>query len=241
MKAEEPSELRKSTYKYSPGNAAIYSKLGVIGTTYEVSFNEMARLLGNLNGKKVLDYGTGAGRSAKLLKTLGAEEVIGVDHDENMIEQAKKETQPGLTFELITDDLIPLEDESVDAVVTAHVWVEMKTLDEMNKSAKEMFRVLKKDGTIIVITTNPGSIGHDYVSYTYKKANNLRSGDPITCVVKGEKPFEIDDTYWSEQDSLMVLQNAGFLQSEVSYPVAQGEGWLEEIQVAPDMVIKAIK
>lgn len=240
MKSEDLSK-RKSTYEYTPENAAIYSQLGVIGTTYEVSFNEMARILGNLQGKTVLDYGTGAGRSAKLLKTLGAKNVIGLDHSKNMIEEARKKQEDGISFELIQNGIIPLPDNSVDAVVTAHVWVEMKSLDDMNKSARELYRVLKMGGIIVIITTSPYSVGHEYVSYAYKKAHNLRSGDPITCVVKGEKPFEIDDTYWTEEDSLKVLKNAGFEHLDVTYPLSHGEGWLEETEVAPDMVLTGIK
>lgn len=240
MKSEDLSK-RKSTYEYTPQNAAIYSQLGVIGTTYEVSFNEMARILGDLHGKTVLDYGTGAGRSAKLLKTLGAGHVIGVDHSHNMIEEALKKQEEGIAFELIQSGKIPLPDSSVDAVVTAHVWVEMKSLDEMKQSAKELYRVLKKGGIIVVITTSPYSVGHEYVSYTYKKALNLKSGDPVTCVVKGEKTFEIDDTYWTEEDSLKVLKNAGFEDLKVTYPLSHGEGWLEETKVAPDMVIAGRK
>jgi len=227
-------------YKYSPENAAIYGKLGVIGTTYEVSFNEMARVLGEISGGRVLDYGCGAGRSTQLVKTLGAKEVIGVDHDANMIEQAKRLQENGISFQLITDR-IPLPDEYVDAAVCAHVWVEIKSKDEMIQSAKEMARVMKRDGILVVISTNPDSIGCEYVSYAYKKVGNPRSGDPIICILKGENSFEIDDVYWTEQDYLQILEEAGFSHINVTYPLAEGEGWLEETNVAPDIAIKAIK
>lgn len=241
MKAEESARLRKETYHYSPENAVIYSQLGVIGTTYEVSFNEMLHLLGPLQGKKLLDFGSGTGRSTRLLKTSGADEVIGVDHDINMINEAKKNSPSGVYFELVRNNLIPLLDNSIDAAVTAHVWVEMKSLQEMQQSANEIYRVLKKGGQFIVVTTSPHSIGYDYVSYRYKKRKNLKSGEPIICIVKGDKPFEIDDIYWEEKDILQVLRNAGFKQLTVSYPICSGEGWLDETKIAPDIVITAIK
>ena len=121
-------------YRYSPENARIYGQLGVIGTTYEVSFSEVGRLLGNLHGKTVLDFGTGTGRSARLLKTLGAEKVIGVDHGENMIAQAKANHDEAIEFYLITDQTIPLPHESVDVAISAHVFVEMRTLEEMQQA-----------------------------------------------------------------------------------------------------------
>lgn len=228
-------------YSYSRENAKIYSELGVIGTTYEVSFNEMARLLGDLRGKTVLDYGTGTGRSARLLQTLGAHKVIGVDHDQNMINQATLNGTTGIEFHQIKDDTIPLPDNSIDVAISAHVFVEMKTMQEMQKATNEIFRVLKPSGTVVVISTSPTSVGHDYVSYQYKKRENLHSGDSITCIVKGEKPFEIDDTYWTEKDYRSVLEQANLRKIKISYPVATGSGWLEETKVAPDVVLKATK
>ena len=228
-------------YTYSAENAKIYSQLGIVGTTYEVSFNEMAKSLGKMQGKTVLDYGTGRGRSARLLQTLGAQRVIGVDHDHNMINQARINATTGIEFQEINNGKIPLPDNSVDVAISAHVFVEMKTIEEMNESAREIIRVLKPGGTFLVISTSPASIGHEYVSYQYKKRDGLQSGDPITCVIKGKKTFEIDDTYWTEQDYHTVLENAGLREIVISYPTAEGLGWLEESQVAPDIVLKGIK
>ncbi len=227
--------------RYSPEDARIYSQLEVIGTTYEISFNEVGRLLGNLQGKTVLDFGTGTGRSARFLKTLGVEKVIGVDHDENMIAQAKANHDEGLEFHLITDKTIPLPNESVDVAVSVHVFVEMHTLEEMQQAAKEVARVLKPDSTFIVVSTNPASIGYEYKSYMYRKQDGLRSGDPITCVVKGVSPFEIDDTYWTEEDYRQVLESADFIKIQATFPIAEGKEWLDEKKVAPDMVLECIK
>jgi len=227
--------------RYSPEDARIYSQLEVIGTTYEISFNEVGRLLGNLQGKTVLDFGTGTGRSARFLKTLGVEKVIGVDHDENMIAQAKANHDEGLEFHLITDNTISLPNESIDVAVSAHVFVEMCIFEEMRQAAKEIARVLKSNGTFIVIAINPASIGYEYKSYMYRKQDGLKSGDPVTCVVKGETPFEIDDTYWTEEDYRRVLKSAGFTKIQATFPIAEGKEWLDEKKVAPDMVLTCIK
>ena len=228
-------------YKYSKENAAIYSELGVTGTTYEVSFNEMARLLGPLGGKTVLDFGSGAGRSSILLKTLGAEKVIGVDHNETMIGQAIQTLTQGIEFHLI-DETIPLPDNSIDVAVSAHVFVEMKTIGEMKRVSKEIHRVLKPGGQFIVISTNPSSIGHNFLNWSYKPQDNLKSGDIIVCKIKkGDESFNIDDVYWTEEDFRDVLTSSGFEVKNVTYPVAEGEGWLDETKVAPNIVLSAFK
>ncbi len=228
-------------YKYSPENANIYSQLGVIGTTYEISFHELSRILGNLQGKIVLDYGTGTGRSARLLKTLGAEKVIGVDHNESMIAQARTNHNERLDFHLITANTIPLPDASVDVAVSAHVFVEIQNLAEMHTATQEVSRVLKPGGTFIIIATNSASIGYEYKNYRYIKKDELKSGDPITCVVKGETPFEIDDTYWTEEDYHQVLESNGFMKIRATFPLAMGEEWLDEVKIAPDIVLEYIK
>lgn len=228
-------------YSYSPENARLYSELGVTGTTYEVSFNEMARLLGNLHGKIVLDFGTGTGRSAQLLHSLGATKVIGVDHDTNMINEARKKVIDGIEFHEIKDGIIPLTECSVDAVVSAHVFVEMKTKEEMIEAANEIARVLKPDGIFILISTNPKSIGHEFISYVYKRKDNLKSGDSVTCIVKGTTSFQIDDTYWTEVDYNSVMKQAGFKEIKIMYPTAEGPNWQDETIIAPDIVLLGLQ
>lgn len=225
-------------YRYSPENARLYQELGLVGTTYEISFNQARKMLGNLQGKTILDFGTGTGRSALLLKSLGASRVLAIDHDPNMIKQANSLQAEGVSFCLMQDQ-IPFASESVDAALSAHVFVETPSLAEMTKTAKEIARVLKPSGSLVVITTNPGSIGHDFISYRYLPKSNLKSGDRITCLVKGSKSFEIEDYYWTEDDYRQVFRDSGFMVEEISYPLAQANnGWLEETKVAPDVVFK---
>lgn len=226
---------------YSPENAQIYSQLGILGTTYEVSFNEVGRLLGDLQGKIALDFGTGTGRSARFLQMLGAEKVIGLDQDENMITQAQSEHNEGIEFLLLKEKSIPLSSASVDVALSTHVLVEMHTVEEMQQAACELARVLKPGGTLFVVSTNPCSIGSDFKSYYYLPKAALKSGDPISCIIKGEKPFEIEDTYWTEEDYQQALTSAGFAKIQTSFPLAEGDSWLDEQRVAPDIVLVCTK
>jgi predicted RNA methylase len=75
-------------YSYTDGNAELYGLLGIEETTYQIGFDAVAKTLGDIGGKTFLDFGCGAGRSARFLKQLGAQRVYGVDHDQNMIDQA---------------------------------------------------------------------------------------------------------------------------------------------------------
>ncbi|MBI5123254.1 class I SAM-dependent methyltransferase [Candidatus Roizmanbacteria bacterium] len=227
-------------YVYSKQNAKIYSQLSVIGTTYEVYFNEVKNILGNLSGKKILDFGTGAGRSAQLIKTLNAREVVGVDHNKEMIELAKKIKDKSIKFHLISNK-IPYPDSYFDEIICIAVLIEMGNKKEMNNAFKEIYRVLKPGRRLVVTTTNPKSIGYDYVSYRYESKNNLKSGDRVTCIVKGKKPFKIDDYFWEEKDYKEILKQTGFKIKKISYPLGIGDEWLDETKMAPELVITAVK
>lgn len=229
------------TYSYLPEHAQIYSQLGVSGTTYEMGFREAGRLLGDMRGRIVLDFGCGTGRSTRLLKSLGAERVIGVDRNENMIEQARANSATGIDFHLMREQTIPLLDTYVDLVLSAHSLVEVRTLDDMGRIAGEMARVLKPGGELIVISTNPACLGYEFISYIYPHKAAPQSGDLIPCIMKGETPFTIDDTYWTEEDYRQVFVSAGFVHIQAKFPLAEGEGWLDETRIAPDIVFHCTK
>jgi ubiquinone/menaquinone biosynthesis C-methylase UbiE len=226
-------------YTYSPEQATAYSQLGIAGTTYEISFKEMSRL-GHFQGKTILDFGTGTGRTARLLKLLGAKRVIGVDQNKNMIAQAYSDED--VEFYLIANNNLPLPDASVDVVVSAHVFVEMRTLEEMQRAVKEIERVLVPSGMFLLITTNPASLGCEYKSYRYEKIGELKCGDSITCIVKTDPPFTITDTYWTVDIYYQVLVDAGFTQIQTVFPLAEDGGeWCDEKEVAPDVIFVGIK
>src|SRR5690348_5201555 len=99
--------------------ASYYALLGIKRTTYDPSFQVLQQVLNrlkNVAGQKVLDYGTGTGRSARFIQWCCTEHVnvIGVDSDKNMLEQAHKQTQqPGIEYYHITMNKLRLPDASV--------------------------------------------------------------------------------------------------------------------------------
>lgn len=227
-------------YKYSDDNAATYSKLGIKGTTYESGFNEAKKIFGDLSGKIALDFGTGAGRTAQLFLSMNAAKVIGVDHNQSMVDQAKKLTDPRLEFIKI-EQTIPLGSNTVDVAIAAHVFVEVGSTDEMKQISHEVYRVLKPGGIFVIITNNSQAIGKNYLSYGYPANDHLVSGQKIPCTIKkGKDSFVIDDYFWSEEDYKKILEDAGFTVS-MTFPLMIGSDWLDETKVASHVVIKCVK
>ena len=80
--------MSSKKFSYTEDTSKAYASLGIKGTTYEPTFNLATNVIGKLENKVVLDFGSGAGRSAQFLLHLGAKMVIGVDHNSEMINRA---------------------------------------------------------------------------------------------------------------------------------------------------------
>jgi|GEM_PF-5470395 len=59
-------------HEYTAASAKLYGSIGIEGTTYEIGFDAVRELLGDIRDKTFLDFGCGAGRSTAFLMALGA-------------------------------------------------------------------------------------------------------------------------------------------------------------------------
>ncbi len=105
-------------------------------------------LLGNVKGKKILDFGCGSGIYAKLLTKKGAK-VSGFDISEKMLAIARKEN-PKLDLRYGSGYNIPFKGrfDIVLASLTIHY------LKDWDKVFQEVRRVLKKGGFFVFSTGN---------------------------------------------------------------------------------------
>jgi len=109
------------------------------------------RLLGNVKGKKILDFGCGSGIYAKRLTEKGAI-VRGFDVSKKMVKIAKKENL-GLDIRYGSGYKIPFN-ESFDIVIASLVMCYLKDWD---KVFKQVYHILKKGGYFIFSIGNPVS------------------------------------------------------------------------------------
>jgi ubiquinone/menaquinone biosynthesis C-methylase UbiE len=99
-------------------------------------------------GDMVLDFGCGNGRLIDLLQ-IDAAHYIGADISEKLLAIAK-EKYAGYRFAKIGDEqAIPLESDSVDVCFSIAV-VHHMTPSLFETALREMYRVLRRDGTIVV-------------------------------------------------------------------------------------------
>ena len=105
-----------------------------------------------LKGKKILDAGAGTGQISYAYLTLGAD-VTGIDISPAMLEIAKKRCEEFPDYTALVGDLtkLPFEDNSFDFITSR--WV-MEFIPDWPKAIRELKRVLKPGGTLLLIQTH---------------------------------------------------------------------------------------
>jgi len=102
-----------------------------------------------LKNKKFLEVGCGLGYFSNRAYKLGAK-VTGIDTGPNLIKINKKKT-PNAKFLVASASRLPLKDNSFDIVLSTEV---IEHVEDQERSIKEMIRVLKKGGILVITTPN---------------------------------------------------------------------------------------
>ena len=104
----------------------------------------------NLSNKKILDIGCGIGGVLRNFIKYGAKPkyIYGIDLLEDRIEIAE-DISPNINFKCGDASNLPYKDESFDIVVQFTVFTSVLKKEMKKDIAKEMLRVLKKEGIII--------------------------------------------------------------------------------------------
>lgn len=149
---------------------------------------------------KVLDLGCGSGRDTNELSKKG-HQVVGLDASEKLIDYAKNKF-PQITFQVGNLLNIPLPDNSFDGIWCHAVILHLETIDDVNKSLKEMHRVLKSGGIVHLYTKGyvEGPEAENIVSAFFKKPRFFRyfKLDNLTKLVE-ENKFKIVKSEQAEE------------------------------------------
>ena len=114
-------------------------------------------LLGDLTGKTVVDLACGEGHYTRMLPSLGASRVVGVDQSEGMIAlaRAQESVQP-LGIEFRVRDCRSLNfDQEFDTATAAYLLNYAATREELTAMASGIARSLKPGGRFVTMNANP--------------------------------------------------------------------------------------
>src|ERR1700731_436920 len=191
-------------------------------------------LIGDVDGKRVLDVACGEGHFTRLLREAGAVEGVGVDISERMIEFAREqETRHPLGIEYRVEDARAVaEHADFDLVVGAWLLVYAQTRAELLQMCRGLASRLRSGGRFVTLVNNPAVYGFDplpdYRKYGFELsiADRAVDGAPTKVILLLEdSTLEIENYYMPVAAYESALTQAGFRDFAVHMP---------EVSHAPD-------
>jgi 2-polyprenyl-3-methyl-5-hydroxy-6-metoxy-1,4-benzoquinol methylase len=213
-------------------------------TLWQLGYTVVKDLLGNVEGKQVLDYGCGTGTFSRYLRAMGAS-VTGVDISENMIKVAKKNSPGDIVYHTLSEaGLDFLDDDSFDFVVSNFVLCTLPTRKEISFILDQLNRILKKGGLFVFMNSNwERSNGKEFISFKLDHCSHLVSGSPVTAIIKTDPPILLHDFFWSQEDYFSLLSKSGFKITDLKEVMAKSDDvpWLDEKEFPPYYAVSAVK
>lgn len=197
------------------------------------------KLLGDIRGKTVLDYGCGPGKFSRLLIEKGAI-VEGFDISKKEIEIAK---QDGSQI-FYTSNIDDIQDHKFDAVVLNFVLCTIPSSEELLKILKNIYHLLKNGGHLVILNPNyKASNGKKFISFEFEFVPEFTSGKSLKVFLDKDRHLELTDYYWSLEDYKNILEQVGFIVQDVLEPKAtdDSQAWIDEKEYPPFILISSYK
>jgi SAM-dependent methyltransferase len=207
------STIRTAEGKLYPG----CSTASPLNVSYRIG-----RIAEHLSGTW-LDYGCADGGYSAAMLDRGASAVIGVDVAADRIDAANSRELPNATFLSFDGAKMDLPDETVDGAFTNEV---MEHVDDEQESLRDIYRVMKPGGTLVVISPNR------WFPFEGHGTRILGRHIPPTPLIPW-LPLRLTDrwtyarNYWPRQLADHV-RTAGFTVTETGFiwPVLENYAWL---------------
>jgi ubiquinone/menaquinone biosynthesis C-methylase UbiE len=160
--------------------------------------------MGDLSNKKVLDVGSGTGTMSILIKkTHPTAEMIGLDGDPQILEIARSKARSlgleirfdqGMSFQL------PYPNDSFDVVLTS-MMLHHLTREDKQKTAQEMYRVLRPGGQLFGADfgeprSSLGKAIRPFIRHFERVAENLDGFLPIMFTRAGFRSYKETTRYF---------------------------------------------
>jgi len=218
--------------------ADAYSRLEFPGT-YSLAFRDLPVLLAeHVGGRRALDFGCGAGRSTRFLRTLGFE-VVGIDVSTEMIRRARK-IDPQGDYRLVpVADFCGLAEDAFDLVLSAFTFDNVPQTDKL-QLLRGLARLLAPAGRLVNLVSTPDIYTHEWASFSTREhpANRAaRSGDVVRIVmtdVADRRPVE--DVLCTEAAYRELYRDSGLELLVTHAPLGRPDepyAWVTETRVAP--------
>ncbi|MEK9498105.1 class I SAM-dependent methyltransferase [Photorhabdus sp. P32] len=181
----------------------------------ELELPTLERLLGNLSGLNVLDFGCGPGVLSRWLRERGAECIIGHDISEGMLNYARQHEEKDQLGIHYISDINENYNEYFDIILAVYVMPYATNHGGLLAMCETMSRVLKPGGRLITLPIHPDFNAEP----EYYRPFGLRlieesqraDGSPVLLHIC-QPPYDVylRAYYWSRQILENTLHLAGF-------------------------------
>lgn len=221
--------------------AGAYDAYGKEATTdWAIGYSNVVKFLTPLKNIIVLDYGCGSGKFCRFIQNKDVK-VIGVDTSEKIIQISKDYDSEDIEYQHIESGKLDfIESSSIDSAVLNFVTCTIPSRAEIVKVLKEINRVLKKNGVLIILNVNwERCNGKEFISYKLDYVINLISGKKVGLILKSKRPLRIEDYFWSKNDYSGMLKESNFKIKIIREPIAEDnrQEWINEDKCSPFLII----
>lgn len=175
----------------------------------EMNNPAMFEVLGDINGKKILDLACGEGYNSRIMAKKGAH-VTGVDFSEKMIELAIQEENRkklGIHYHVAdANDLHMFKDNTFDIVAC---FLALQDIEDYRSAIREAARVLKKRGRFVFVIIHPcfesRTIGKKQIAGWMYKSGMKRKAKAVSAYLKPEETalYFIVDRYFDPHSEII--------------------------------------
>jgi toxoflavin synthase len=185
------------------------------------------KLIGDVEGKRVLDVACGEGHFTRMLRKAGAAEVVGIDISERMIDLARaQEVHQPLGIEYRVEDArAVVEQADFDLIVGAWLLVYAQTRAELLQMCRGLASRLRSGQRFVTVVNNPAVYTFDplpdYRKYGFELslADHAVEGAPTKVILLlDDSTLEIENYYMPVAAYESALTQAGFRDFAVHMP-----------------------
>lgn len=215
------SQNTEGNHSFDPTTFDEYPVLydGTLSWPYrkQLELPTIQKLLGNMSGQSILDFGCGPGVITRWLHAQGAKEVTGFDISEGMLayaRQCEKKARLGIQYHAHLDVSF---DSAFDLVLAVYVMPYVINQNDLEKMCDDMFRLLKPGGRLITLPIHPNfNADPDYYSVCgFQLIEKEPRSDGSKLDLKIRMPphvIDIEAYYWSKDTLNSTIKQAGFQQ-----------------------------
>mgnify|MGYP003287516092 CR=1 FL=1 len=134
------------------------------GLSASGEWHQLRPMFPSIQGKKVLDLGCGYGWHCRFAAEQGAEQILGIDLSQKMIEEAKKRTQdPRITYRICGMEEYEYPENTWDLVVSNLALHYVEGIEEI---FQKVYRTLKEEGVFLFNIEHPvftAGVGQEWI------------------------------------------------------------------------------